>query len=75
MRSIERRFKNVSKKHPDWSSDNCLLHTVENQNFSEQYIARWFNKLVPEEDYSSSEKKDILANLYRANKPPDDDKK
>lgn len=75
MRSIERRFKNVWRKHPDWSADVCLFHAIENQNFSKQTIARWFNKLVPEEDYSSREKKCILQNKYRANKPPEDDKK
>ncbi len=75
MRSIERRFKNIEAKNPYWSSYVCFFMAIEKQNFSQQMIARWFNKLVDKDDYSSKEKKAVLAHLYDCSNPSEDNQK
>lgn len=63
MRSIERRFNNIAKRNPCWSSYICFAEAVEGQSFSKQTISRWFQKLVDKKDYSKSDKKGILVHL------------
>lgn len=75
MKSIERKFKKIQERNPYWSSYVCFFFTVKGRNFSRQTIARWFNKLVEKDDYSSSDKKSILADLYIHTKPPEDNQK
>jgi len=71
MKSIERRFKNVTKKNPHWSSYTCFAEAIQEQSFSEQRISRWFHKLVEKEDYSKKDKKQILAFLYDLTEKPE----
>ena len=75
MKSIERRFNNIQQKNPYWSSYVCFFSAIERQNFTKQTIARWFNKLVEKDDYSSSDKKAILTQLYAHSNPPEDNQK
>ena len=70
MKSIERRFNKIQKKNPYYSSIVCFNLAVEKQGFSKPTIARWFNKLVDKDDYSSSDKKDIFEFLYAIGKRP-----
>ena len=53
MKSLERRFNNITKKNLYWSSCTCFTEAIEKQNFSKQTIHRWFNKLV-EKDAKAS---------------------
>ncbi len=69
MKSIERRFKNITEKNPLWSTYICFAEAVKEQNFSRDAIHRWFQKLVSKDDYTRSEKKAILAHLEILTKP------
>lgn len=63
MRSIKRRFENVLKRNPHWSSYICFAEGISGQNFSQQMIHRWFYKLVDNNDYSKSDKRALLEQL------------
>ena len=75
MKSIERRFNKVQIKNPYYSPIICFNLAVDEQGFSGQIIARWFNKLVDKDDYASSDKKDILLFLYGITKHSEDNQK
>ena len=68
MRSVERRFKNISQKNPFWSSYVCFAESIKNQNFSRDIISVWFYKLVEKSDYSRKGVQTILSNLYAPTK-------
>ena len=63
MKSIERRFNNISQKKQGWSTYLCFAEAVKGQKFSREAIHRWFNKLVDKDEYSLKDKKKILTNL------------
>lgn len=69
MKSIERRFKGISSRHPFWSSYTCFAEAITGQNFSRESLRYWFNKLVDKNDYAQSDKKAIIAHLEHLNKP------
>ncbi|MFA4942071.1 MAG: hypothetical protein WC564_00315 [Patescibacteria group bacterium] len=75
MKSIERRFKNLEASNPGWSTYTCFAEAISGQGFGEQTIGRWFNKLVDKNDYSSSDKKDVLKHLVNLSKMAEGDKK
>jgi len=63
MRSIQKRFNNITNKNPNWSSYICFAEAIKEQRFSKQTIHRWFQKLVDKDDYVNNEKKEILTHL------------
>jgi len=63
MKSLQRRFNNISKQNPCWSSWICLAEAVEDQNFSERTISKYFNALVEKDDYDKRDKKGLIKNL------------
>ncbi len=69
MKSLERRFNNITEKNPQWSSYTRFYEAIKRQNFSKQTIHRWFQKLVNKDDYARSEKRDILAHLVSLSNP------
>ena len=69
MRSIERRFKKIAEKNPVWSSYICFAEAVKSQCFSKQTMSRWFNKLVEKDDYTRSEKRQVLYYLVNLSNP------
>ena len=69
MKSLERRFNNITEKNPNWSSYICFAETVIGQGFREQIIHRWFNKLVNKDDYAKNEKKAVLGFLVGLSNP------
>lgn len=73
MKSLERRFKNISEKKPLWSSYICFAEAVRGRRFNKQTIHRWFNKLVEKDDYARNEKKGILKHLCNLSNAPEDD--
>ncbi|MFA6096849.1 MAG: hypothetical protein WC788_04445 [Candidatus Paceibacterota bacterium] len=73
MKSLERRFKNISDKKPLWSSYICFAEAVKKQRLNKQTIHRWFNKLVEKDDYARNEKKGILKHLCNLSNAPEDD--
>ncbi len=69
MRSIERKFKKIEEKHPEWSSYICFAETISGQGFSEDRVKRMFNKLVDKEEYAQDEKRAIVKYLLSLNEP------
>ncbi len=63
MKSLERRFNNISQLNPYWSSHTCFAEAVKNQNFSRRIISYYFNKLVGKDDYDKADKKAVLGYL------------
>ena len=63
MKSIERRFANIQRLNPMWSSYICFAEAIKGQGFGKQAIHRWFPKLVEEDDYAKSEKRQIIKHL------------
>lgn len=69
MKSLERRFNNITEKNPNRSSYICFAEAVMGQGFREQIIHRWFNKLVNKDDYAKNEKKAVLGFLVGLSSP------
>jgi hypothetical protein len=65
MKSLERRFRNITEKNPSLSSYACFAKTVKEQRFNKQTIHRWFQKLVNKDDYVRKEKRAILRHLEK----------
>ena len=63
MKSIERRFNNITEKKPFWSSFICFAEAVKGQHFTQPILHRWFKKLVEKDDYAQSDKRTILRHL------------
>lgn len=64
MKSIERRFCNIKKKNPYWSSYICFTEAVKGQKFSRPIIGKWFLRLVEKDDYDKKDQRTLLAQLY-----------
>lgn len=75
MRSIERRFKNITGRNPFWSSFISFTEAIKGQKFSAQMIHRWFSKLVAKDDYDNKNKREILAQLTELSNCAEDNKK
>ena len=69
MKSLKRRFNNITEKNQNRSSYICFVEAIKGQGFSKQTIHRWFQKLVDKNDYARSEKKAILAHLEVLSNP------
>ena len=63
MKSLERKFNNISKLNPYWSSYTCFTETVRSQNFIKSTISKWFTRLVDKSDYDRKDKLQILRDL------------
>ena len=63
MKSLERRFNNISQLNPYWSSYVCFTEAVKDQNFSQRIISKYFNTLVEKDDYNKRDKKELIKNL------------
>jgi hypothetical protein len=68
MKSIERRFREIDAKQPNHGSIINLAVAVRGQAFSADTIHRWFEKLIPEDDYDKTDKLAILRHLVSISK-------
>ena len=68
MKSLERRFNNISQLNPYWSSYICFTEAVKDQNFSKRTITNYFNKLVEKNDYDRRDKKELIKNILSLSK-------
>lgn len=75
MKSLERRFNNIVKKNPLWSSYICFIEAVRGSGFSKQAVSRWFNKLVSKDDYAKADKRGILTDLVTLSNTREDNQK
>lgn len=69
MKSIKRRFDNISEKYPFWSSFICFQRAIEGQKFETRTIRHWFKKLVDKDDYDRKDRKAILQSLENLKVP------
>lgn len=73
MKSLKRRFDNIAQKNAQknlgWSPHTCLLNAIRDRRFSKQVIHRWFNILVPKDDYDKKEKKACIDHLVSISNP------
>ena len=67
MKSLQRRFINISERNPLWSSYACFCEAIKGQKFSQKILSYWFGKLVEKDDYDRSDKKDIISHLLVLN--------
>lgn len=63
MKSLERRYNNISIKNKLLSSYICFAMAVAEQNFAKATIYYWFNRLVDKSDFSRKEKRNLLKHL------------
>ena len=63
MKSLERRYNNISIKNKLLSSYICFAIAVTKQKFKKATIYYWFNRLVDKNDYSRKEKRNLLKHL------------
>ena len=75
MKSLQRRFNNIIKMNPYWSSYICFTEAVIDQRFSRQTVHRWFNKIVDKNDYDKKDKKIILSHLLNLSNGLEDNQK
>lgn len=75
MKSLERRFNNITKKNLNYSSYLCFVETIKGGKFDRRTIRQWFDKLVDKDDYDQSERKDIIKNLSDLTNMPEDNQK
>lgn len=75
MKSLERRFNNMQKRNPNLGDYVVFAQAVKSAKFSQTTIAQWFNKLVPKDDYSSSEKKNLIRHLVSLSNKDEEGKK
>ena len=73
MKSLERRFKDIESKNPNYSSYICFAEAIDKQRFSRRAIRHWFDKLVDKDDYAVDEKNEVLRHLCTLAKPTEDD--
>ena len=75
MRSLRRKFNNISEKKPYWSSYICFAEAVKNQGFNRRTINQWFNTLINKDDYDKNEKKELIRHLSKLSNSPDNNLK
>lgn len=63
MKSLERRFKKIQKADPNLGDYIVFARAIKGQRFNKMIVTRWFNKLIPKDDYLMSEKKDLIKHL------------
>jgi hypothetical protein len=68
MRSLKRIFNKIRSENPYWSDYICFAEAVCGRKFSRKTIIRNFNSLVNKEDYTRSEKKEIIEHLIELSK-------
>ncbi len=68
MKSVQKRFQQIEQKNPYWSSLICFTEAIRGQRFKKDTLHRSFNKLVNRDDYQECHRRDILKNIFEANK-------
>lgn len=70
MKSLERRFNNISRLNPKWSSYICFAEALKKQNFNRKTIYYWFNRLVEKNDYDKADKYELVKCLISLSANP-----
>ena len=64
MKSINESFSELKEKRPLWSDYLCLSNVVLKKGFSFDQIRSVFDS-ISRQDYSLSDREEILADLYQ----------
>jgi len=73
MRSLKFRFEESGNKQRRGCSTYIIFaNAVKGGRFSRDIIRCWFNRLVEKDDYSPSDKRSLLRQLYELSNPPVD---
>jgi len=65
MKSLQRRFELVSKRNAQLSTIMCFVKTISGQHFCTKTILYWFKKVVDSDDYSPTDKHELLKHMYK----------
>jgi len=65
MRSLERRFREASKRNVDLSSFMCFVEAVHGQKFGKKAIQIWFRKLIDPVDYCEQDRRRLLKHMCK----------
>ncbi len=65
MKTLEERFNEFKEKKPNWSDFLCLSNAVMGRGFTFDQIRSAFDSFVGRQDYSLSDREEILADLYQ----------
>ena len=65
MKSINESFSELKEKRPLWSDYLCLSNAVLKKGFSFDQIRSAFDSLVGRQEYSLSDREEILQDLYQ----------
>ncbi len=60
MKSLQYNFKKAQKGNPFLSTLIQFSIAVRHQNYTSKKIVEWFNRLVDKNDYTSSNKKEVI---------------
>ena len=63
MRSIKANYEKVQAKNPNLGTYPCLAQVVRSKKFSRKSLVKAFNEIMPKEEYSESEKKELIDYL------------
>mgnify|MGYP001568903772 CR=1 FL=1 len=70
MRSIKRSYLKAQNRNPNIGTYVCLASVVKHRKFSRKALVKAFNELMPEEEYSNDETKELVDYLEYLTKLP-----
>ena len=74
MRSIEANYKNIQVSNPNLAAYPCLARAITGREFSRRSLITAFKRIVPSDDYSRSETKELIDNLESLTNMPEEGK-
>lgn len=70
MKTIRVLFNEVSAKHPELSSFICFGMVIKGMKLDHEIISRHLSRLVEKDDYSGSERKQLIDHLWSLSNTP-----
>jgi len=72
MRSIEANYKKVQAHNPNLGTYPCLSRVVIYRKFSRKSLIKAFNELMPEDEYTKDETKELIDYLEHLTNLPEE---
>ncbi len=69
MKSIERKFNQIHEDNPYWSSLICFNETMNELNYTQRTISKWFKKLVDKDDYEGIDSSILIKQAFQLSNP------
>ncbi|MDB5260434.1 MAG: hypothetical protein JWN37_665 [Candidatus Nomurabacteria bacterium] len=73
MKTIQKRFHSVRRKHVNLGDFPTLYLAVKKQGFSRSTISRWFSKVVDKNDYDAKDRRELINVLTKASRKSSED--